>query len=128
MIRQRLLAAAIVVAGTLAATAAHAERVNWSVGINAPLGNGVSVGTVFGNGMPVVVAPVPVVYAPPPVVYAPAPVAYVPPPVAYGPPPVPRIAYASYVPRVVVPTPVYVAPGAYRPWHRHHRQHERWGD
>jgi len=76
----------------LAAGSAHASDVHWSVGIQAPIGPGVSVGTVFSNGygLPVVVAPPvyvppPVIYAPPPVVYAPAPV-YAPRPVVWGAP------------------------------------------
>jgi len=86
----------------LAAGSAHASDVHWSVGIQAPVGPGVSVGTVISNGhgfpvfAQVVVAPppayvpAPVVYSPPvvlapPVVYAPAPI-YAPSRVVYGAP------------------------------------------
>jgi len=76
----------------LAAGSAHASDVHWSVGIQAPIAPGVSVGTVISNRhlAPVLVAPpvylpAPVVYAPSPVVYAPAPV-YAPRPVVWGAP------------------------------------------
>ena len=75
----------------LAAGSAHASDVHWSVGIQAPLGPGVSVGTVIsnGHGYPVV-APV---VAPP--VYVPAPVVYSP-PVVYAPAPIYAPSYAVY--------------------------------
>ena len=66
----------------LAAGSAHASDVHWSVGIQAPIAPGVSVGTVISNrhALPVVA---PVLVAPPPV-YVPAPVVYAPP--MYAPP------------------------------------------
>ena len=53
-------------AAALAAGSAHASDVHWSVGIQAPIAPGVSVGTVISNrhGLPVVA---PVLVAPPPV-------------------------------------------------------------
>ena len=81
VVARTLLAAGTLVA--LAAGPARASDVYWSVGIHAPIGPGVAVGTVISNGgygVPVV-APV---MAPP--VYVPAPV-YAPPPVVYAPPP-----------------------------------------
>lgn len=82
-----LIAAVATAASLLAAGAAHAGNVYWSIGISAP-----PVGTVISNGP--VYAPV---YAPAPVVYAPPPVVYAPPPVVYQP-----------APRVVYPAPVVV--------------------
>jgi hypothetical protein len=84
--RKILIASLAVGASLLAAGAAQASNVHWSIGINLP-----PVGTVISNAP--VYAPVPV-YAPPPVVYAPAPVIYQPAPrvvyrpapVVYGPP------------------------------------------
>lgn len=67
----------------LAAGAAHAGGVNWSIGINLP-----PVGTVISSGPQYPVYPAYPVYAPPPVVYRPAPVYYAPPPVVYRPAPV----------------------------------------
>lgn len=102
-IKNRLLAVAALSA-VLFAGAAHAGNVSWSIGIQAPIGPGASIGTVFSNypAMPVVVAPAPVIYAPAPVVYTPPPrVVYAPAPVVYAPAPV-------YVPRRVVAGPVWV--------------------
>jgi hypothetical protein len=82
-------------ATVLAAGSAHAANVSWSVGIQAPIAPGVSVGTVISNqygypvSAPVIVAPP--VYVPPPVVIA-QPV--------YAPP--------IYTPRVVYGAPVWV--------------------
>jgi len=122
--RSTILLAAAATAFALCATAARASDVSWSVGIHAPVGPGVSVGTVISNRavMPVVMAPV---YAPPPVVYAPPPVVYAPPPVVYAPAPV-------YVPQRVAVTPVWVSgrwvvPQPRRHHHHHHgRQYSRW--
>lgn len=103
------------------AAPAHAG-VSWSIGINAPLGPGVHVGTVIAGGH------APRYYAPAPVVYAPRPV-YVAPPVVYAPPPV----YAPVLypaPVVVAPRPVYRAyraPVIVRPGHVHHHHHHRDG-
>ncbi|HEY1393534.1 MAG TPA: hypothetical protein VFV25_09150 [Methylibium sp.] len=102
-----LALASLVLAGTLASGVARADRVYWSVGVNAP-GYPVGVGATFSNAPGVYVAPAPVIYAPPPVYVAPPPVVYAPPvyvaprPVYYGPAPV---VYGGY----------------YRGWkHRHH--------
>jgi hypothetical protein len=96
---------------------AQARDVYWSVGINAPLQPGVSVGTVFSN------APV---YQPAPVYYQPAPVIYAEP--AYYPQPVyvqPRMVYAPqpvYLPQRVVYGPGWVRPGhGHRQWRQEHR-------
>jgi hypothetical protein len=87
---------AIGATAALAAGSAHASDVHWSVGIQAPIAPGVSVGTVISNrGVFPVMAPV--LVAPPPV-YVPAPVVYEPP--VYGPP--------VYAPRVVYGAPVWV--------------------
>ena len=121
-IRFPWIAAAAALTAEMCAGAAHASDVHWSVGIQAPIGPGVSVGTVISNrhGAPYVVAPAPVVYAPAPVVYAPV---YAPPPqVVYAPAPVwvPRPVYAA--------APVWVGGRWIYPrhdqrvpvWHDHH--------
>lgn len=120
----RLAAAAAMLA--LCAATARASDVSWSVGIHAPVGPGVSVGTVISNRavVPVVTAPV---YAPPPVVYAPPPVVYAPPvvvpaPVVYAPAPV----YAPY--RWRSGRWVYAQPRRH-PHHHHHphgARYTRW--
>lgn len=90
----------VAVALFVAAAGAQASNVSWSIGIQAPLGPGVNVGTVVSNAP--VYSPAPVIYAPPPVVAAPV---YVQPaPVYYVPRPV-------YYPARVVYRPVWVAPG-----------------
>lgn len=87
--------ATLALAGTLAAGAARASDVYWSIGLNAPLHPGVSIGTVISN-------------SPGYGYYRPAPIYYAPAPVYYGPP-----AYYQ-------PAPVYVVPRhAYRQGHRH---------
>lgn len=135
--KTRLLAIAAL-STALFAGAARAGQVNWSVGIQAPIGPGVSVGTVFSNypSMPVVVAPAPVVYAPAPVVYAPAPVVYSPAPVVYSPPP--RVIYQPapvvyapapvYVPRRVVAAPVWVGGRWVHPQPSHRHGRDGWRD
>jgi hypothetical protein len=120
--------AAVAVAGALAAPAAHAgTNVYWSVGINAPIHPGVTVGTVVSNVPAPVYVPQPV-YAPAPVVVYPAPVVYAPPvyvaprPVYVQPHPVyvqPRPVYAHPRPVVIHPAPGVLPPG----WQRHH--HDR---
>jgi hypothetical protein len=100
-IRKFIATAALGLASTLGATAAHAGNVQWSVGINLP-----PVGTVISNG-PVYHVPPQVVYAPPPVVV------HRPPHVVYAPPP--AVVYQP-APRVV-----YGAPYGYG--HRHHEHH-----
>jgi len=111
--KSALVAATLVVA----AAGAQARDVFWSVGINAPLQPGVSIGTVFSN------APV---YQPAPVYYQAAPVIYAEP--AYYPQPVyvqPRVLYAPrpvYLPQRVVYAPRWVRPGhGHRPWRQEHR-------
>jgi hypothetical protein len=94
----------LLAAGTLAATfglAAPAQAgVSWSIGINAPIGPGVALGTVISGGRGgYAVLPV---YSPSPVVYEPEPV-YAPPPVVYEPP--------VYAPPIIA-APVYYGPPA----------------
>lgn len=119
------------------AGAARAADVQWSIGIQAPVGPGVSVGTVISNrhvGAVVVAllpiyAPAPVVYAPPPVVYAPAPVVYAPAPVVYSPPAQVYAPPPRWEPRRVVwGAPVWVAGRWVYPSHRHHRAEPIWSD
>jgi hypothetical protein len=85
--RKALVSAALVLAATFGASAAHAGDVHWSIGINLP-----PVGTVIGSA-PIYDAPPPVYYGPPQVVYRPAPVYYAPAPVYYPPP---RIRYERW--------------------------------
>jgi hypothetical protein len=121
--KNRLLAVAALSA-VLFAGVAHAGQVSWSVGIQAPIGPGASIGTVFSNypAMPVVVAPAPVVYAPAPVVYTPPPqVVYAPAPVVYAPAPV-------YVPRRVVAGPVWVGGRWVHPQPPRGHGHDGWHD
>jgi hypothetical protein len=84
--KSALVAATLV----LAAAGAQARDVYWSIGINAPLHSGVSVGTVFSNAPVYQAAPVvyaePVYYQHAPV-YVQAPVYVRPAPVAYWPQP-----------------------------------------
>ncbi len=84
--------ASAAMAATLAAGAAQAGDVSWTVTVGSP-------------------RPVPrVIYAPPPVVYAPPPVVYHPAPVVYQP---------VYQP-VVYAQPVYaIPPGHLKKWHKH---------
>jgi hypothetical protein len=110
-----LLTATLALAAGLTAASAQARDVYWSVGINAPIQPGVSVGTVISNAPGYL--PAPVVYAEP--VYVPAPVYVRPAPVVYLPQPV-------YVPQRVVYGPVWVPPGyAQARWR--HRQHRHEG-
>ncbi len=124
----RLVARTLMVIGAtavLAAGPAHAANVHWSVGIQAPIAPGVSVGTVISSqhGFPVVVP----VVAPPPV-YWPAPVVYAPP--IYAAPPVyapPIYARPIYAPRVVYGAPVWVGGRWVRgPVHHHHPHPGGW--
>lgn len=108
-----LIAAAIV----LSATAAQARDVTWSIGINAPLHSGVTIGTVFSNAplyqdAPVFYRPAPVIYAEP--AYYPQPV-YVQPRVVYAPQPV-------YMPNRVVYAPEWKHKGDR---HRHGKSKHR---
>lgn len=102
--RKPLAILALATGGLLAAGAAQARDVYWSIGINAPVA-GVGVGTVISN------APAyPVAVMPAYPMYAPAPVVMVPPPV---------IAYR--------PAPRYVAVPVYPHRHGHGRwARERW--
>lgn len=115
-----LMIAVLALVGSLAAAGAHAREVYWSVGIQAPLHSGVTLGTVFSNA-PVYRVP-PVYYEEP--VYLPAPIVYLPPRVyepepaypVYWQPPMyqPR---STYAPRRVVHAPAWVPPGhAKRHW------------
>lgn len=95
----------------LAAAGAQARDVTWSIGINAPLHPGVSIGTVISNAP--VYRPAPVVYAEP--VYVPAPVYVRHAPVVYMPQPV-------YAPQRVVYVPARVARGhGHGHWRHKHR-------
>lgn len=106
--RKPLLLALLAAASTLASLPAHAGgHVQWSVGINAPIGYGGTVATVVSNGP---------VYAAAPVYYAPAPVVYAPPPVVVSSP----VVYAPAAPVVYGP-PVWAPAYGWR--HRHHHHH-----
>jgi hypothetical protein len=97
----------------LAAAGAQAHGTYWSIGINAPLQPGVSIGTVFSN-VPIY-PPAPTYYQPAPAVYAEA--AYYPPaPVFVRPAPV-----------VYLPQPYYTPyRGAYATgWAPSHYGHDR---
>lgn len=123
--KSALIAAAIV----LSATAVQARDVTWSIGIQAPLHPGVTIGTVISNApayrpAPVFYAepmyrPAPVVYAEP--MYRPAPVIYTEP--VYLPAPVyARPAQVVYVPRpVYAPRQVVYVPEWKHKGHRHGR-------
>ena len=113
MNKSALVAATLV----LAAAGAQARDVYWSVGINAPLQPGVSVGTVISN------APL---YRPAPVIYSEP--AYYQEPMYYPEPVYVRPAPVFYVPqRVYVPQPVAYAPVWVRHGHRKWRQEQRDG-
>lgn len=115
---------AIALAGAaclLAAGAARAGNVYWSVGISTP-----PVATVISNApvyapAPVYVAPPPVVYQPAPVIYQPAPVVYQPAPVVYQ--PAPRVVYRP-VP-VYAPAPVVVGTSQWGHGHQRYKHHKR---
>ena len=135
-----LMIAVLALVGSLAAAGAQAREVYWSVGIQAPLHSGVTLGTVFSNApvyraSPVyyeepVYMPAPIVYLPPRV-YEPAPIVYLPPRVyepeaaypAYWQPPMYQ-QRPTYAPRRVVYAPARVPPGhAKRHWR--HAQPQR---
>jgi len=111
--RTALIAATLVLAGA----GAQARDVYWSIGINAPLQPGVSVGTTISNAPVYQAAPVYAYYPPAPVVYA-EPV-YLPAPVYVRPAPVVYLPQPYYVPQRVV-----YAQG----WSRGHRhwRNEQW--
>lgn len=101
----------------LATGAAHADRVYWSIGINAP-----NIGTVISNSpRNIYLPPPPVVYAQPQVVYTQPPVIVAPAPqVIYDPRP-----FYHTPPQVLYQPPVVIQQRPYRP-HRHH--HRGWDD
>ena len=80
---KKVVLACLVAWAALFTGAAHADRIYWSLGINAP-----ALGTVISNAPPVYRAPPPVVYAPQPqVIYQrPQPIYIAPPQVVYQPP------------------------------------------
>jgi hypothetical protein len=132
----KFLAALAVAGATVSGTAQAGGNVYWSIGIDAPLGGGASVGTVISNApaygpAPVYVQPAPV-YVPPPVYVRPAPVVYAP-PVYVAPSPV----YVQPRPVYVQPRPIYVrpAPLVYQGWappghakkQWRQRRDDRWG-
>lgn len=86
-LRKTLAVTTLAVAGTLAAGAARASDVYWSIGLNAPIHPGVTLGTVISNGPGYYGGYGGGYYRPAPIYYAPA-------PVYYGPP-----AYYAYEPR-----------------------------
>lgn len=118
------LLATLGAAAVLAAGAAQARDVSWSIGLSAP---GVSVALAVGGGAylvgaPTYVQPAPVYVQPAPVYVQPAPVYVRPAPVhAHG---VPGPVY-------VRPAPVYVPPAAVAygygqpQWHHRHHRHFR---
>ena len=112
MIRKStLLTATLALAAGLTAASAHARDVTWSIGIQAPLHPGVSVGTVISNAP--VYRPAPVFYAEP--VYLPVPVYVHPAQVVYMPQPV-------YAPQRVVYVPAWKSSGhGQRHWRHKHR-------
>ena len=109
LVKSTLVAATLV----LAAAGAQARDVFWSIGINAPLQPGVSLGTVISNAPGY--QPAPVYYQPAPVVYA-EPV-YMPAPVYVRPAPVMVLPQPYYIPRHV-----HYAPG----WAPSHRGYNHW--
>ena len=130
MIKKSALVAATLV---LAAAGAQASGVYWSIGINAPIQPGVSIGTVFSNApvyqaAPAYYPPAPVVYAEPayhpsaPAVYV-EPVYYPPAPVFVRQAPVVYLPQLYYTPRRAVYATGW-APS--RHGYRHDRGH--WGD
>jgi hypothetical protein len=120
MMKRPLVIAAAAAATLFAATAAHAGKVHWSVGVSLP-----PVATVVSSGPAYYPAPVygaPVYGAP---VYYPEPVYYSTPAYSYYPAPV------VYAPRIYAPRPrVWVAPVVGRPyygghWRGHGRGHDK---
>ncbi len=108
---KKVLMATLAAVATLAGGAAHADKVYWSVGVNAP-----NVGTVITNAPRVYLPPPPAVYVPPPVVYQPPPPAVVYQPQPYY-TPAPPVVYRRVV-------PVYEEPR----WRHHHHHHRDWDD
>ena len=122
-----LMIAVLALVGSLATAGAQAREVYWSIGIQAPLHSGVTLGTVFSNAPVYRVPPVyyeELVYLPAPIVYLP-PRVYVPEPAypAYWQPPMYQ-QRPTYAPRRVVYAPAWVPPGhAKRHWR--HTQPQR---
>ena len=120
----------------LAAAGAQARDVYWSIGINAPIQPGLTVGTVISNSP--AYRPAPVHYEPAPAYYEPAPIYYPAAPVFYAEPIYYRPAQVFERPAriVVLPQPYYAprhvvyaqgwAP-SYR-GHKHGRKHGEWRD
>lgn len=118
------LIATLALAGSLASAGAQArDNIYWSIGIQAPLQAGVSLGTVFSNA-PVYQA-APVIYAEP--VYQPAPVWVQPAPVMYAPSPR-YVSLPVYAPQRIVYEPRGPWRGHGRHYRRHHDEHERYAD
>lgn len=117
MIRKSVvLTAALALAGSLVSVGAQARDVFWSIGIQAPLQAGVTLGTVFSNAP--VYAAAPVIYAEP--VYQAAHRWVQPAPVIYA--PAPRyLAQPVYAPQQVVYEPRWQRRGH----GKHHRQSYR---
>jgi hypothetical protein len=103
----------VAAATLLAASAAEAGHVSWSVGINVP-----PVATVVSTGPAYLAAPVR--YAPAGVVYSTVPSVYAP-PVVYGEPYV-----EPYADPYAVPYGYYAPPVVVRPYHRHWAPGPRW--
>lgn len=100
-IRTTLLAT-LALTGTLAAASARASDVYWSIGLNAPIHPGVSIGTVISNGPG---------YGYGGGYYRPAPIYYsAPAPVYYG---APAYGYYDYA-----PAPVYYSAPRHRQGYR----------
>ncbi len=105
---------------TLAAPAARADNVYWSVGVSPAPGVAVTAGNappprVYVTPQPVYVAPAPSVYTVPQTVYTPPQVVYTTPPVVYTPP---QVVYAPSAYYYSQPAPYFMPPG-----HGHHRHH-----
>lgn len=92
---------------TFAAAGVQARDIYWSVGINAPIQPGVTLGTVISNAP--AYRPAPVYYEPAPAYYEPAPIYYPAAPVFYAEPiyyrPAPVFVRPARV--VVLPQPSY---------------------
>ena len=120
----------------LVAAGAQARDIYWSIGINAPIQPGVTVGTVISNAP--AYRPAPVYYEPAPAYYEPAPNYYPAAPVFYAEPIYYRPAQVFERPArvVVLPQPYYAprqvvyaqewAP-SYR-GHKHGPKHGEWRD
>ena len=115
----------------LASIGAQARDVYWSVGINAPVQPGVSIGTVISNGPAYRPAPMyyetaPVYYSAAPVIYA-EPIYYRPAPVFVRPAPVVYLPQPYYAPRRVVYAQGW-APSYRGHGHGHGHGRDKWRD